>query len=88
MTTCRCSMEEKLNDIEHSRRAKERDAIIRAAKENGDYQKAQLEILKQRVDLTFINENIDFYAGGPRSERRDQLGLFVLKAVASGEARD
>ena len=55
---------------------------------NGDFALAVKRILTNRINLTFIQENIDFYSGGPRSERHDMLGVAVLTAVVSGKDKD
>ena len=83
---CSATYYERERDSLESAGEEERDAIIKEAKENGAYQKAQLAILKQRVDLTFIHENLDFYSYGrdcsPDARiRREKLGEAVVRAV-------
>ena len=83
---CSTAYYERERDSNEANSDKDRDAIIKAAEKNGDYQKAQLAILKQRVDLTFIHENLDFYSYGTDCSadariRREKLGEAVVRAV-------
>ena len=85
---CQASVAEQMHDFAQSKRDNDADETLEDAKENGDLALAVKRILRKRIDLTFIQENIDFYSGGPRSERHDMLGTAVLTAVVSDNDKD
>ena len=85
---CPVSMDEQMHDFKQSAADKDADLTLEIARQNGDFALAVKRILTNRIDLTFIQENVDFYSGGPRSERHDMLGIAVLTAVVSGKDKD
>ena len=60
---CQASVAEQMHDFAQSKRDNDADETLEDAKENGDLALAVKRILRKRIDLTFIQENIDFYSG-------------------------
>lgn len=85
---CAASVDEQMHDFKQSVADKDADKTLKIAKENGDFALAVKRILTNRINLTFIQENIDFYSGGPRSKPHDMLGIAVLTAVVSDKDKD
>ena len=85
---CRASVDEQMHDFKESAADKDANETYKIAKDNGDLALAVKRILTNRINLTFIQEKIDFYSTGPRSKPRDMLGIAVLTAVVSGKDKD
>lgn len=85
---CPVSVDEQMHDFKESAADKDADLTLEIARQNGDFALAVKRILTQRINLTFIQENIDFYTGGQRSARYDMLGTAVLTAVVSDKDKD
>ena len=85
---CPVSVDEQMHDFKQSAADKDADMTLEIARQNGDFALAVKRILTNRIDLTFIQENIDFCTGDPRSEPHDMLGIAVLTAVVSDKDKD
>jgi len=79
-TGCRVADDELAHDLTQTKRGNDAELTLQVAEQNSEFDQAVKQILKQRFTLQYINEKVDFYASGPRSEllEREQLGQAVV----------
>lgn len=77
---CPVSNDELENDTRQTKLDDAGELTLADAKANGDFDQAVKKILTHRITLEYINEQIDFYTSGSRSEliEREQLGQAVV----------